>query len=461
MSKKTVKILHTNDLHSQLDRWPAVVATVNRLKSHATKAGDDVLLFDIGDHADRVHPITEGLDGKGNVELLNRLSYDAITIGNNEGMTFSKRQLNSLYDKADFDVLVANLKHDNGEMPTWAKNHRVFTTEQGVTVGVFGVTVAYKLFYHALGWSIEDPFESIERQVEALRGKVDVLICLSHLGLHDDERMAKQFPEIDLILGSHTHHLLLDGEKINRTWIHQCGRSGSHLGEVSITVDAESREITNLNVHTIEVENEYDSDTVSLLEDMKSRADRVLSEVVTTIPEEWELSWEKETPLTKLLVKGLKEWCEADVAMINAGILLEGLPQGPITKGALHRICPHPINPAKVNISGERLLEFIREAHKKEKIYKKVKGFGFRGKILGMMIYEGIEVDESANGPLQPEHICILGKKLDRDTLYNVATVDMFTFGYLYPSISTLNEKTYYMPEFLRDVLAWSLQNRK
>ena len=29
----------------------------------------------------------------------------------------------------------------------------------------------------------------------------------------------------------------------------------------------------------------------------------------------------------------------------------------------------------------------------------------------------------------------------------------MFTFGYLYPELSTLSSKQYYMPELLRDVL--------
>ncbi|RNA67428.1 bifunctional metallophosphatase/5'-nucleotidase [Alteribacter keqinensis] len=462
MKKKTLRILHTNDLHSQLSQWPAVVSKINELRDEAEEEGEEVLLFDIGDHADRVHPITEGLEGKGNVELLNRLRYDAVTIGNNEGMTFSKKQLDALYADAGFDVLVANLKDANGQKPGWAKSHRIFTTKQGVTVGVFGVTVAYKLFYSALGWSIEDPFEAIEEEVNLLKDQVDVLVCLSHLGLHDDERMAKQYPEIDLILGSHTHHLLLDGEKINETWIHQCGRSGSHFGDITISFDETSHSVSLVDIHTVEVDHAHggrDKDTEDALTELQKRADDVLGEVVTTLPEDWELSWEKETPLSKLLVTGLRRWCEADVAMMNAGILLEGLKKGPVTKGTLHSICPHPINPAKVKLSGERLLEFIREAHKEEKIYKKVKGFGFRGKILGMMVYDGIDVLESPEGPLQPKDIRILGKPLDRSANYNVATVDMFTFGYLYPSISTVNEKTYYMPEFLRDVLAWSLRN--
>ena len=35
--------------------------------------------------------------------------YHAVTIGNNEGITFPHDELNHLYDHRQFDVLVANL----------------------------------------------------------------------------------------------------------------------------------------------------------------------------------------------------------------------------------------------------------------------------------------------------------------------------------------------------------------
>ncbi|PYZ95750.1 metallophosphoesterase [Alteribacter lacisalsi] len=458
MKQKKLTIIHTNDLHSELDQWPYVVTKIKQLKKEAEESGRDVLLFDIGDHADRVNPVTDGLSGKGNVSCLNALHYDGVTIGNNEGMTFSRDQLNSLYENAEFDVLVGNLKNRDGSLPSWAKMNRIYTTAGGLKVAVFGVTVAYPLFYDALGWNISDPFPVIEEQVRELKGKADVLVCLSHLGLHDDERMAGDFPEINIILGSHTHHLLENGKKVNRTWIHQCGRSGQHLGEIAVTASGPGSE-ASISVKTHDVNTEIlkkDLKTEEMLESMKKKADEKLAEVVADLPEDWPVDWRENSPLPALLVKGVREWCDAEAGMINAGVLLDGLKKGPVTKRRLHEICPHPINPAKVSVSGERLLEFIREAEKEEMIEKRLKGFGFRGKILGSMVYDGIEI-RHRNKVLQPEDVIVGGKPLERDRVYHIATVDMFTFGWLYPSISTLKEKEYFMPEFLRDVLAWSL----
>ena len=39
----------------------------------AQEAGDDFFLFDIGDHADRWHPLTEATNGQENVQFIKRI----------------------------------------------------------------------------------------------------------------------------------------------------------------------------------------------------------------------------------------------------------------------------------------------------------------------------------------------------------------------------------------------------
>ncbi|WP_369403981.1 hypothetical protein [Secundilactobacillus silagei] len=58
---------------------------------------------------DRAHPLTEATNGQSNVTLMNQIHYDGVTIGNNEGLGNSKKQLNHLYDQANFDVILGNL----------------------------------------------------------------------------------------------------------------------------------------------------------------------------------------------------------------------------------------------------------------------------------------------------------------------------------------------------------------
>jgi 2',3'-cyclic-nucleotide 2'-phosphodiesterase (5'-nucleotidase family) len=160
-----------------------------------------------------------------------------------------------------------------------------------------------------------------------------------------------------------------------------------------------------------------------------------------------------------LLVRAIREWCDGEVAMVNSGMLLEPLCKGPVTKKDLHRICPHPINPCKVNLKGDVLKEVIIQAREEKMEHLKLKGLGFRGKVMGRMVFDGIEVrsEKLVDGKHHVTDVLVHGMPIDPERVYSVATVDMFTLGPLYPEISHAEKKIFYMPELLRDLLAWKL----
>ncbi|MBP2966750.1 metallophosphoesterase, partial [Acinetobacter baumannii] len=107
--QEKIHLLHTNDLHSHFENWPKIrrllIDRQNKLKASKT----DYLTVDLGDFMDRFHPLTDATNGIANVEIMNQVNYDYVTIGNNEGITNSKQQLNNLYREANFSVLLANI----------------------------------------------------------------------------------------------------------------------------------------------------------------------------------------------------------------------------------------------------------------------------------------------------------------------------------------------------------------
>lgn len=58
-----ISILHTNDLHSHLERWPKIRRYLLTRKRQLRRDGYSVLTFDIGDFLDRQHPLTEATMG--------------------------------------------------------------------------------------------------------------------------------------------------------------------------------------------------------------------------------------------------------------------------------------------------------------------------------------------------------------------------------------------------------------
>lgn len=437
----TIKIFHYNDLHSTFHNWPQLVSFVNERRS------DDTLVFDLGDHADRTNPATEVTKGQVNVRLLNRLNPTAVTIGNNEGITFPHDWLDTLYRDALFPVLLANVYHEDGTRPDWAMETLVLE-RAGVRIGLFGVTAPYEELYPELGWQIESPVSATARALDHLQG-CDIIIALSHLGFYSDERLAEAFPAIDVILGAHTHHVLNNGVTKNGVLIAQAGKYGKYVGEVELTVQGGQVVEKKACLHDL-TDYEKDEDTLETLRIEYEHAERLLDVTIAATPG-YVSDWFGPSPIAELLASGLTDWCDAEVGVLPSGILLEGLAPGKVTLNMLHRICPHPINPCLLTIDGATLLRFLNDVQEESFTTMHVRGLGFRGTMLGQPVIYGLDRKEG--------QYLLQGKKIGLDQLYRVATVDMFTFGPLLPYLAD-QSKRYYMPELLRDVLRETIMAR-
>lgn len=479
---ETIHIYHTNDLHSHFENWPKIAQYIDKCRGRHNRNHEEMLLVDIGDHIDRSHPMTEATLGQGNVELMNELHYDYVTIGNNEGITLPHEALDRLYEKATFQVVVGNIVdpattgskayflssvernflNKSGAYPSWAKPYRIHDLHNGLRIGFIGLTVYFSKLYELLGWGLLNPFEVLGSLLEEVEKQSDIVILLSHLGMNDDEKIAEQFSGIDIILGGHTHHLFENGKIIGDTLLCGAGKFGKFVGHVEMNVDSHSKQIINKKASVIQMDNQESCEkTSNKLQQLCKQSEYMLQDEITYLNEPLELDWFKPSPFSDLLVAALKEWCSTEIAMVNAGVLLHPLPKGRVTKKDLHRICPHPINPCKVELRGDQLKEVILQANTEKMERLEIKGLGFRGKIMGKMVFAGVDIKTVilADGFRHVQSVNIEGEPINPDKIYQVATLDMFTFGNLYPEIKQAPNKTYFMPEMLRDLLAWKLTN--
>ncbi|WP_042353894.1 bifunctional metallophosphatase/5'-nucleotidase [Bacillus rubiinfantis] len=445
-----IHIYHSNDVHSHLEHWPRIQDFLQQKRAQYEAAEEDFFLFDIGDFIDRWHPLTDATMGKANVNLLNESCYTAITIGNNEGINLPHESLNHLYKEAQFDVLLANLYQQDGQLPDWAKPYTIYHTKKGTKIGVIGLTAPFVQLYELLGWICTDPFSEMEKWIHQLKTEVDIVILLSHLGIQDDERMVQMFPDIDVIIGAHTHHVFPDGKLINGTLLGAAGKFGYYLGQITLEVNQDKTIASK--VATLY---EYNSlpplaDEVEKVQLFINTGKELLQEQVITLKHPLESHPFQETELSMLLCQAVREWCKADCAMVNAGLLLGPL-LGKVTLYDLLTICPHPINPCVVEVTGAELLKLIQESKNETLHHKQIKGLGFRGDVLGIFVYDGIQ--------FQTDGIYIANEELVLSKMYTLALPDMFTFGHFFKDVLPIKEKKYLLPEFLRDILRWKLEN--
>jgi len=453
-----VLLLHTNDIHSRLEQAARIATYID--DQRRAFGGSRTLVLDIGDHMDRMRPETEGSGGEVNIALLAAARYDAVTLGNNEGLTYTADVLARAYESAAFPVLCANLtRSGDGLPPEWLAPSRLIE-KNGIRFGLIGLTAPFDEFYRLLGWRAGDPFAAAAAEAAKLRTQADVVVALSHLGLNSDKRMAAEVPGIDLILGGHTHHLLEEPLVIGTTTICAAGKFGEHIGRVEVGIGPGGRPRFRASVIPMAA-GEEQPEAAAIIGRFREAGERRLSRVVARLDSALPALAERESPLGNLLAAGLRRWTDAEIGIVNAGQLLGGLAKGDVTEAMLHALCPSPINPCRFLLPGKELRLALEESLLPEFTGKPIKGFGFRGSVLGALAVDGLEIVFDPSRPHGRRIVSarVNGGELQDDRTYSVGSIDMFTFRVGYESLSRGSDIRYFLPEFIRDVLARELQS--
>src|SRR5699024_11578042 len=147
--------------------------------------------------------------------------------------------------------------------------------------------------------------------------------------------------------------------------------------------NAQAYDVTNLS---------KDIATEQKLTELQAQANLILDEVIAYTDDVIKSNWYKETPMMKMFTKKLRQWTDADIGMLNAGLIVEDFPAGAITYGDIHRICPHPINPDVVELTGAELTSVVNQDFSPDLTGLKLRSFGFRGKVVGRMLFSRLEI---------------------------------------------------------------------
>jgi len=198
-------IVHTNDTHGRLIADRGGAATVRERLSAVLSEHPSAVYLDAGD------TVTAGnlgfrLGGEPVLELLSDLGCAAMCLGNRE--THPRRECFPLkINRARHPILCANVTAKHGaSCPT---QPHVRLDRGGVRIAVFGVTVP---MFTRKQWTqplcdywFSDPLTAAREQAARLRPEVDLLIALTHIGYRHDLALAEACPEIDCIIGGHSH----------------------------------------------------------------------------------------------------------------------------------------------------------------------------------------------------------------------------------------------------------------
>jgi 2',3'-cyclic-nucleotide 2'-phosphodiesterase (5'-nucleotidase family) len=446
-------LLHTNDVHSHLDEYLILASQIRQLRSQLKGQGQTVFLFDIGDHADRMRPETDGTMGLINASLLRIMNYDAWVFGNNEGLIIPRRHWQELCAESGTSVLGSNLREMESGQPLPFFQDTLLIERKGVRLGVIGVTAPYNDYYNMEGIEALPPFNIIPPLIKRLRDQgADIVVLLSHLGLAVDRRIGGELPGLDLIIGSHTHNLLEQPERAGDSWVVQAGKFANYFGHVVIDFDETARQIRDVTGSVVPRDETVRADA-DLLETMRvwgRRADTILDRTIADVPEELAHHYHEESDLANLVADEMLELSHADLALLNSGVFLFGLERGPLSRRTLLACCPSPINPIVMKLSGRQIRSVLEQALDPEHTRRRGMGFGFRGKEIGSLAIAGMRVSYGPGGAI--DEVDVNGEALAVDRMYQVVTADYLYFSGVYDEFAR-GEKIRFEPYFLREIL--------
>jgi 2',3'-cyclic-nucleotide 2'-phosphodiesterase (5'-nucleotidase family) len=263
-------ILFTHDLHSYLLPHQILTEEGNKIQRggfaklaymikeqrlmHQRKS----LLVDAGDFSIGTLFHTSFLQEASELWLMGKMGYDVVTLGNHDfdfhadGLA---RMLQSARSKSkQIPVMVASnivfSKNDPGDATlkqvilSYPVREYTIIKKNGMRIGLFGIMGkdASHDAPFAKPLTFADPIRVSKRMVDILKNKekVDIVICLSHSGTlpvkeySEDEILAREVPQIDVIISGHTHRILPQPIVTGKTIIVSSGRYGENLGILKI-----------------------------------------------------------------------------------------------------------------------------------------------------------------------------------------------------------------------------------
>lgn len=223
-------VLHTNDVHSHFVEFNAfggrcAEKLAKEKKCFGGFARQVTKVKEVRSNRDNVLFLNGGDFYQGTVwytlhrwqivaDLVNKLSIDVMSLGNHEfddGLKGLFPFLENLKPK----VVVCNI--NSSKVPRFSEYVRpsVIVEVGGERIGVIGYLTPETKFLSSAGeLEFEDEVECIKREANRLATEegLKIIMAVGHSGFAVDQDIAREVPEIDIVVGGHTNTFLYTGD---------------------------------------------------------------------------------------------------------------------------------------------------------------------------------------------------------------------------------------------------------
>lgn len=346
-----VVIMHTNDLRGHVLAGPDAGGSA-KLATVVHESKPDLLLDAGGMFSGTL--ISDTFQGAPVIDAMNAIGYDAAAVGGND-FDFGTNFLTARAREANFPLLSANATTPIDEIQVAA----VFNA-QGVHIAVVGLTseevtraghpqnVKYV--------DVADSLLSLETVLPKVRDRADCIILLTNVSSTEEQRIARAFPEIRVIIGAHEESEL--PVRVGQTTIVTAGKFGKYAGKLDLTFN--DGKLKAVESRLVPIENaEPDPAVTKLLEPFEARLNETLQQVVGHAAGDLSRSTAQESHIGNLVADAVRAKTGTAIALINAADAQKGIRKGPITSGMLFDVLPSENTLVTMRLTGAQIKHIL------------------------------------------------------------------------------------------------------
>ena len=399
----TLNILHINDWHSRIEsnnKYESTCSAEDEQKGECfggaarlvtiidqrreALSGENMLLLNAGDNFQGSLFYTT-FKGTVEAEFLNRMKFDAMTVGNHE-FDDGEEALVPFLEKVGFPVVSANVAPDAQSKVGDRIKPSVVLEVGGEKIGIVGAVTNDTPEIASPGphIAITNDVENIAAEVKKLQEQgINKIVALTHVGYVRDMEMIAKIPGVDVVVGGHSHTLLsntdakaagpyptmIDNPEGYKVPVTQAASYSKYVGELKIVFDDQGV-VTSATGDPILLDASVKPDEAALarikelgapIEELKAKE---VSEVTAAIDGGRDTCRAQECTMGNLIADAMLDRTKdqgVTIAVQNGGGIRASIDAGVVTMGEVLTVLPFQNTLATFQLTGKDLKASIEQ----------------------------------------------------------------------------------------------------
>jgi 5'-nucleotidase len=386
------------------------------------------------------------LGGDVSAQAMNDIGYNIMALGNHE-FDDGVDVLGQFIKNLTFPVLSSNIDLETSPAlkDAGVKPYIVLPKYKLGVIGYITKTTPDIVAQKGLkGTKFMDPIITVQKSIDELLAQgIKRIICVSHNGYTQDQELASKTKGINVIVGGHSHSLLLNNATLgpvgpyptkvldlnqSPTYIVQAHRFGNYLGHLELEWNDQDA-LVSISGDPILLDQTVPQEPKlkAKVAEWSKSFDVLANDILTSATQDFTNTCKNgECAMGNLVTDCMlseqrEKGSNADIAMINSGGIRAALSKGIVTAADMYTIFPFGSAVVQIKRTGAQVMDML------DRIVKSYAPGSDR--VISLLQYSGLRYTFNNGTVKAMTNVTVGGNAIDMQAIYDFITVDFVAEG--------------------------------